>query len=62
LPASDFGFLLKVVWFCEVDSGICPGFTLETSPFIFLMKAVVSIDLKKTFQSNAIKVRANVNA
>jgi len=47
LPASAFDFLVKVVWDCADDTGVCAGFILETSPFIFLIKAVVSIWILK---------------
>jgi hypothetical protein len=46
LPASVFSLLVKVVWVSADGTGVCAGFILETSPFIFLIKAVVSIQYK----------------
>jgi hypothetical protein len=57
LPASVFSLLVKVVWVSADGTGVCAGFILETSPFIFLIKAAVSIQYKI-----AIRIATNIKA
>jgi hypothetical protein len=60
LPAPGFGFLAKVAGASATDGGI--GSSVETSPFIFLMKAVVSIRFgKKISRGKNTEIRAQLS-